>query len=203
MKFIQIIRLSLLINIVLIVGLVWQTNKTRNFTSTGAPKQNTVNIKTVCDKAVQEWKRNDLETYKGQSVSVDFSTNPEAKLFQSTIVSQVSKGANFAGHYTVATWGCGTECEGFAVVNVENGAIIKYVPYYPLQAASGLSYSIDSNILVFNPRPNITSVSARKAIQDDYEARKGRVYFLLRENAGQDTNLTTLCVENLYSGVVD
>ena len=33
-------------------------------------------------------------------------------------------GANFAGHYRVAIWGCGSSCAQFAVVNLKTGRAI-------------------------------------------------------------------------------
>ena len=41
-----------------------------------------------------------------------------------TLVRNAAKaGPNFAGHYSVAEWGCGTGCHGFVVVDVVTGIV--------------------------------------------------------------------------------
>ena len=158
--------------------------------------------KTVCDVVVEQNEKTNLEIFEGKPEVVDFSTNPEAELYKTTIKEQVAEGANFAGHYTVAAWGCGTECQGFAVIDATNGEIIEYQPQHFLQAAQGLEFSLESNILVFNPRLDIEHAgTAKDLVADDFNAQKGRVYYALQENDGS-SYLQTLCVENFYSGLV-
>lgn len=203
MKLTFVVKMSLLINIVLVVVILWQAQKTNNVASPNIVNEATSQVQTVCDIAVQERQKNDLQMVSGEPANVDFDTNPDAKLFRSTIASQVAEGANFAGHYAVATWGCGTECQGYAITDVLTGKIIEYVPHHPFQASEGLSFSANSNILVFNPKPEVAgSKTAVEVLEDDFEARKGRVYYLLTEKDNGEAYLSTLCIENLYSGLV-
>lgn len=198
-----ILKLSLLANLLFIVAIFWQAQKTNNTASSTIVNEAT-SQKTVCDIAVQKQQRTDLEVVSGEPAIVDFDTYPDAKLFRSAITSQVAKGANFAGHYAVATWGCGTDCQGYAIVNVLNGKIIEYVPHHPFQASEGLSFSANNNILVFNSKPNVQGKkTAAEVLEDDFEARKGRIYYLLTENDGGEANVNTLCIENLYSGLLE
>src|SRR6202041_301595 len=55
---------------------------------------------------------------------LDLSSNPIAKRYRTVLRYQVSEGANFAGHYRVAIWGCGMTCAMFAVVNLKTGQVI-------------------------------------------------------------------------------
>lgn len=202
MKQISGLKLSLLINIVLIGVLFWQVQSTKKLSSysVNTPAAQT---ETICDVAVQEQQKTDIEQFRGEATAVDFETNPDAKLFRTTITDQVAAGANFAGHFAVATWGCGTECQGYAVTDVLTGKIIEYVPHHLFQASEGLSFSVSSNILVFNPRPEMAGYkTATEVLRDDFEARKGRIYYQLTENDNGEAYLSTLCIENLYSGLV-
>jgi hypothetical protein len=58
-------------------------------------------------------------------------TSKRDRLFRTTIRATVEKGANFAGRYAVAGWGCGTGCNEFVIVDVQTGTIyhpdFKYV----------------------------------------------------------------------------
>ena len=44
-------------------------------------------------------------------------------MFRTRITKEALQGPNFAGHYTVATWGCGTGCTEFAIVNAKTGTV--------------------------------------------------------------------------------
>ncbi|MCB9813203.1 MAG: hypothetical protein H6772_02220 [Pseudomonadales bacterium] len=170
--------------------------------------------KTVCDVAVEQNEKTNIEIFEGEPKLVNFESNPDAKLFRTTITNQVAEGANFAGHYTMATWGCGTNCIGYAIVDVLTGDIIDYVPYYPSQTITGFGFSIDKNILVFNPKiPTDENGyqsngykeerTVAEIVEEDYSAGYGRIYYDLVEST-DDTMplLRKLCTENVYSGLV-
>ncbi|WP_322027095.1 hypothetical protein [Burkholderia sp. BCC1977] len=46
----------------------------------------------------------------------------EARLYRTVIRDAFTQAANFAGHYRVAIWGCGTDCRNFAIVDKYSGA---------------------------------------------------------------------------------
>lgn len=72
----------------------------------------------------------EFEQFDSSSAEVDFTTNEKAATFRTVITNSVAKGPNFAGHYNITTWGCGTDCFGYAVVDVRNGEIIDYSPVH-------------------------------------------------------------------------
>ena len=64
-----------------------------------------------------------LERFEGVPAQVDFSTNPDMLRFVTRITEGAKEGPNFAGHYTLISWGCGTECQSGVVVDAQTGAI--------------------------------------------------------------------------------
>lgn len=103
-----------------------------------------------CEQLMIEGNRKDIVKYEGEPKPVDFSTLPQAKLFYTSITETVEKGPNFAGHFTVAYWGCGTDCFGYAVVDVNTGEIIAYSSAngnYHLRA----NYSLNDYYLILDP----------------------------------------------------
>ncbi|MCA7969545.1 hypothetical protein LGM42_06520 [Burkholderia sp. AU39826] len=46
----------------------------------------------------------------------------EARLYRTVIRDAFAQPANFAGHYRVAIWGCGTDCRNFAILDKNTGA---------------------------------------------------------------------------------
>ncbi|HEX7287491.1 MAG TPA: hypothetical protein VF532_14990 [Candidatus Angelobacter sp.] len=45
------------------------------------------------------------------------------RTFRTVITEAAAKGPNFAGHYTVAEWGCGSGCMSVAVVDAATGKV--------------------------------------------------------------------------------
>jgi len=46
-----------------------------------------------------------------------------AKQYRTVITQQSREDADFAGHYRVVTWGCGTDCHGFAFISKRDGNV--------------------------------------------------------------------------------
>lgn len=97
--------------------------------------------------------------YTGAPAQVDFTTEPSARTFRTRITDAAKDGPNFAGHYTVVTWGCGTSCQGNAVVDAESGAIV----VYGIVSSYGLSYRLDSDLLIVNPKENLPLAAFQNA----------------------------------------
>ena len=64
-------------------------------------------------------------SFKGRPAPAKIVSS-KAKLFRSAIRNGASKGPNFAGHYTLVPWGCGSSCRQFAIVDAQNGTV--YIP---------------------------------------------------------------------------
>ncbi len=90
--------------------------------------------------------------YKGKLAAPDFTSDPSAKFYKTMIKTQCkAQGVNFAGHYTVIEWGCGTECENIAVVDRLNGRIYyTTIPYGGDEGYYGTKYKANSRMLIAN-----------------------------------------------------
>jgi len=84
------------------------------------------------------------EIFVGEPAEVDFSGNAPALDFKTTIRRQAAEGPNFAGHYTVVSWGCGSACQQNAVVDAKTGLIVAY----NLMTTGGAEYRLDSRLLI-------------------------------------------------------
>jgi hypothetical protein len=87
------------------------------------------------------------ETFEGKPAPVDLSSHPDAPNFETRLTEGAEKGPNFAGHYTVIEWGCGTSCQVNAVVDAKTGAV-----YWGPTTAVGSNYRINSNLFIANPQ---------------------------------------------------
>jgi hypothetical protein len=90
-------------------------------------------------------------------------TAPAAREFRTVLREAVAAGPNFAGDFTVVSWGCGSSCHRWAIVDGRSGRV--YFPpadiamlFGPTHFAdAGLGYRLDSRLLTlagatFDPR---------------------------------------------------
>jgi hypothetical protein len=100
-----------------------------------------------------------------------------ARLYRTTIREQAREGPNFAGHYTVATWGCGTGCLQFAVVDARTGSVY----FHPrAETVAGVSYQ-DEERLQFRPDSRLFVVSGQLLGRGGFED-EGKFYYEWRNN---------------------
>jgi hypothetical protein len=59
----------------------------------------------------------------GSPCNVDIATDPTAHHFRTVLSGAAKKGPNFAGRFAVASWGCGSGCVEWAIINLESGKV--------------------------------------------------------------------------------
>jgi len=79
------------------------------------------------------------EVFNGKSAPPKL-VSPGDRAFRTRIREGAAKGPNFAGHYTIAEWGCGSNCVSMAVVDAQNGDIYSG-PFGILGEGLGLVYA--------------------------------------------------------------
>jgi hypothetical protein len=62
-----------------------------------------------------------VETFRGKSVPPQITESH--RWFRTIIQRGAAKGPNFAGQYTIATWGCGTGCVSMAIIDAKDGSV--------------------------------------------------------------------------------
>ena len=88
--------------------------------------------------------------YKGKPAPVNLASHKDAPTFRTRLGEAAAKGPNFAGHMTVATWGCGTSCQAVALIDARNGRV-----HFGPTASLGVKHRLDSRLLVVNPPEEI------------------------------------------------
>lgn len=91
---------------------------------------------------------------------VDLQSDPRARLFRTNLRNAtkdgVRYGPNFAGHYRLASWGCGTGCLNWMLVDLNTGRI----------ASDNTMYSLENNRVAFD----------REKEDDAYAKRRHATY---------------------------
>ena len=84
--------------------------------------------------------------YRGRVAPLVEASSPNARTFRTMTRRAMAGGVNFAGHYVVAVWGCGTECADGQIVDARTGRAVADLPFNAVMAA----YHPDSRLLAFN-----------------------------------------------------
>lgn len=98
--------------------------------------------------------------YKGKPATVKINSR-YSRVYRTVLRESVKEnGVNFAGHYTLATWGCGTNCNQMAVIDVKTGqtyftpGLLSVVMGVPNQSLDMTEFKPDSRLLKIVGRTN-------------------------------------------------
>lgn len=58
-----------------------------------------------------------------RNVKVNLKSHKNANMFRTNLRNAAKEGVNFAGHYILTTWGCGTNCSQSAIIDARNGRV--------------------------------------------------------------------------------
>lgn len=79
----------------------------------------------------------------------------KSKRYKTVISFGANKEANFAGHFRVVTWGCGSDCHQFAIVDLKKRTVFMSDTIELVAGAMGndedrIFFNVDSSLIVFN-----------------------------------------------------
>lgn len=81
-----------------------------------------------------------------EAVAPDLSSHPKAREYRTAIRQGAERGAVFAGHVAVASWGCGANCRQWAFIDARSGAVT-----FGPRTSHGAAFQRDSRLFVANP----------------------------------------------------
>lgn len=115
---------------------------------------------------------------------LDLKTSPVARKYRTQLRQQIAAGPNYAGHYTVAFWGCGSSCTMFAVVNLKTGKVISASEF---ATVSGVNLAADdflagagNDAWALRYKNNSTLLVVVGAPNED-ESKTGAIYFVIQD----------------------
>lgn len=88
--------------------------------------------------------------YAGKSAAVDLN-GAKGRQYASELRLASRQAVNFAGHYILATWGCGASCVMGAAIDAKSGSVT-WLPFtvccWALEITEPLQYRRDSHLLI-------------------------------------------------------
>ena len=123
---------------------------------------------------------------KGHAKAINFKNNPGARSMRTRLSEALAGGVNFAGHYIVAGWGCGTGCISGAVIDARTGNVLWPLPLNALgvwydgqnYADEPVAYRKNSRLLIISGSPGVRD--------NEKEKLNGKYYY---EWTGKDLKL--------------
>lgn len=120
--------------------------------------------------------------YEGKPAAVVFVAGDPALTFRTVLRQGAAKGPNFAGSYTVVSWGCGTMCQQSAVIDAATGKIVAY----NLPSSGELDYRLDSRLLIaYQPRSDLPPSPEDRGVPSYYVMEDGNLKLVGREVDGR------------------
>jgi len=90
--------------------------------------------------------------YRRRSAHIDFS-DAGARMYRTRLTEAAKSKSNFAGHYIITDWGCGTECFVPVAIDARTGKVYFFgfsVSYSPFATDVAMEYRLDSKLIVIN-----------------------------------------------------
>jgi hypothetical protein len=114
---------------------------------------------------------------KARVSSINFKNNPGARTMRTRLTEATRGGVNFAGHYIVAGWGCGTGCISGAIIDARTGVVYWPLPLYAL----GVWYEGDSYVkdpVEYRKNSRLLIIRGSPGVKDnDSEKPNGEYYY--------------------------
>jgi hypothetical protein len=120
---------------------------------------------------------------KPKNVRVNLKSHKNANMFRTNLRNAAKEGVNFAGHYILTTWGCGTNCSQSAIIDARNGRV-----FFPsILEGAGFGFCElpdDTEPIVFRPNSRLLILSGFKG--GDLSSENGRCGIYYLEWTGRD-----------------
>jgi hypothetical protein len=87
--------------------------------------------------------------YTGPHAAPDVYSQPLSRRYRTKLREWSREKANFAGHYIVATWGCGTGCTQIAIIDAISGKV-----FHPPGARGNSIQDVDPDVLDDEDNPS-------------------------------------------------
>ncbi|MYN43582.1 hypothetical protein GTP23_00695 [Pseudoduganella sp. FT93W] len=80
--------------------------------------------------------------YAGKNAVADLSGSPLTKAYRTRIKAWAKEKPNFAGHFILATWGCGSDCTQLAIIDAVTGKV-----FHPAGVTTNVAVNVHQKLL--------------------------------------------------------
>jgi len=80
--------------------------------------------------------------FVGRNASPILHGDATTRMFRSRLTQWAKESPNFAGHYILATWGCGTDCTQISIIDARSGRI-----FHPPGVTTNVAVNVHRSLL--------------------------------------------------------
>jgi hypothetical protein len=113
---------------------------------------------------------------KARVSAINFKNNPGARTMRTRLTEALHGGVNFAGHYIVAGWGCGTVCISGAIIEARTGNVLWPLPLNAL----GVWYAGDSYVkdpVEYRKNSRLLIIRGSPGVKDNEQEKPNGEYY--------------------------
>src|SRR4051812_20287190 len=126
--------------------------------------------------------------YTGAQAAPDVTSSPRSRTYRTVLRGWATEKPNFAGHYILATWGCGTGCTQVAIIDAITGKV-----FHPAGIRTNQIIDVDPDALEEdNPNPRRADFGALRYRVDS----RLLVLFGTPENKAENRGISYYVWEN-------
>lgn len=118
-----------------------------------------------------------------KNVKVNLRSHKSANMFRTNLRNAAKGGVNFAGHFILTTWGCGTNCTQSAIIDARNGRVF----FPPQLEGAGFGFCDlpeDTEPLVYKANSRLLVLSGFKGGDLEKDNSRCGIYYLEWTGAG-------------------
>mgnify|MGYP003334268877 CR=1 FL=1 len=124
--------------------------------------------------------------HKGPNALPNLRSDARTRMYRTRIKAWSEVKPNFAGHYILATWGCGTECVQMAIIDAKTGKV-----FHPAGVTSNAANNVHDALFDGKPKwPNEGSIKFQAnskllvliGMPEEDSKRRGISYYVWRHN---------------------
>ena len=82
-----------------------------------------ISLPTLAQRGVPTFGQYSARVEKLPNIQVDLKSSKYARNYRTNLRNAAKQGVNFAGHFVVANWGCGTNCSETAIIDGRTGKV--------------------------------------------------------------------------------
>lgn len=101
--------------------------------------------------------------FRGKPAPLDLKSHPRAREYRTRLREGAKEKPNFAGSYTLVTWGCGSPCQEVALIDARDGKVY----FAPFVTSLGGRFRSDSRLFVADAPEDIAEYYEGKIPQKD------------------------------------
>jgi len=86
------------------------------------------------------------DSFQGPGTAPITTSSKLGKMYRTRLRDGAKKGPNFAGHFTLVAWGCGSSCQEWAIVDARTGQVFDWL----LRSTAGAEFYPNSRLVILD-----------------------------------------------------